>query len=552
MGKDNIVFHSVIWPAQLLGYGHGGELGAGRGALQLPYDIVSSEFLTMEGRQFSTSRNVVIHVGDFLDRYDADSLRYYLTAAGPETQDTDFTWAEFVRRTNDELVATWGNLVNRTLQSAFRHFGSVPEPREPHEADRAVLAEVDAGFGAVGEEIERARFRNALAEAMALAGRVNRYLSAEAPWAMLESDRARAGTILYTRAPLRRRSQAPAHPVPAAHVPAAPRVPGVRGVDRRPARAPRRRAGGRQRPHRTHGGLRDVGRSLGAESVAAGSEAPGTVAALRQARLRSSGRLGARAYGKADRLVIDTHAHLDACEDDPGEMLARAREAGVTRVVTIGTGIDSCRRAVAIAGVHDGVVAALGIDPHQAATPEAERIGELRALLAEPRVVAVGESGLDGYHGADTLLEQRALLDAHLALAEELGLPVVIHSRAASAETAAALAPFRGTVVLHCFSELELLELAVERRYYVSFAGNVTYPKAEALRSVAAQVPADRILAETDSPYLSPQPVRGRRNEPANVMHTLAVLAAEREETASELEMRIEENADRAFGLGHP
>jgi len=198
MGKDNIVFHSVIWPAQLLGYGDGGELGAGRGALELPYDIVSSEFLTMEGKQFSTSRNVVIHVGDFLDRYDADSLRYYLTAAGPETQDTDFTWAEFVRRNNDELVATWGNLVNRTLQSAFRTFGCVPEHGELRETDRAVLAEVAAGFDVVGEEIERARFRNALAEAIALAARVNRYLSEEAPWAVLESDRARGGTILYT------------------------------------------------------------------------------------------------------------------------------------------------------------------------------------------------------------------------------------------------------------------------------------------------------------------------------------------------------------------
>ena len=198
MGKDNIVFHSVIWPAQLLGYGEGGELGAGRGSLLLPHDIVSSEFLTMEGRQFSTSRNVVIHVGDFLDRYDADSLRYYLTAAGPETQDTDFTWAEFVRRNNDELVATWGNLVNRTLQSASRNFGCVPEPGELCETDRAVLAEVDAGFGSVGAEIERARFRNALAEAMSLAARVNRYLSEEAPGAVLESDRSRGGTILYT------------------------------------------------------------------------------------------------------------------------------------------------------------------------------------------------------------------------------------------------------------------------------------------------------------------------------------------------------------------
>jgi len=197
MGKDNIVFHSVIWPSQLIGYGTGGELGGGRAVLDLPYDIVSSEFLTMEGKQFSTSRNVVIHVGDFLERYSADSLRYYLTAAGPETQDSDFTWAEFVRRNNDELVATWGNLVHRTLQSAFRTFGAVPEPGELHDADEAVIAEVEAGFASVGIEIERARFKAALAEVMALATRVNRYVSAEAPWAVLETDRQRAGTILY-------------------------------------------------------------------------------------------------------------------------------------------------------------------------------------------------------------------------------------------------------------------------------------------------------------------------------------------------------------------
>jgi methionyl-tRNA synthetase len=197
MGKDNIVFHSVIWPAQLLGYGDGGELGAGAGRLVLPYDVVSSEFLTMEGKQFSTSRNVVIHVGDFLDRYGPDSLRYYLTAAGPETHDTDFTWAEFVRRNNDELVANWGNLVNRTLQSAHRNFGCVPTPGQLTQPDRAVLAAVEAGFGTVGADIERARFRAALAEAMALAARVNRYVSAEAPWAALGTDPARASTILY-------------------------------------------------------------------------------------------------------------------------------------------------------------------------------------------------------------------------------------------------------------------------------------------------------------------------------------------------------------------
>jgi TatD DNase family protein len=248
--------------------------------------------------------------------------------------------------------------------------------------------------------------------------------------------------------------------------------------------------------------------------------------------------------------VIDTHAHLDACEAGAEEVLDRARAAGVTRVVTIGTGVESCRAAVEIAGAHDGVTAALGIDPHRAATADAARLDELRELLSRPRVVAVGETGLDGHHGAGTLREQRALFDAQLALADELRLPVVIHSRAASAETAAALAGFHGTVVLHCFSEPELLEPALERGYYVSFAGNVTYPKAGDLRAVVARVPGDRILAETDSPYLAPQPVRGRRNEPANAMHTLGVLAAERGVAVQELEARIDENADRAFGLG--
>jgi methionyl-tRNA synthetase len=197
MGKDNIVFHTVIWPSMLLGYGDAGELGAGRGPLQLPYDVVASEFLTMEGKQFSASRGVGIYVHDFLSRYDPDPLRYYLMAAGPETQDTDFTWAEFVRRNNDELLANWGNLVNRTLASAYRNFGEVPAPGELTDADRALLAAVEGGFGTVGDQIESARFRNAIGEAMRLSTLVNQYVNDQAPWALVKTDRERAGTVLY-------------------------------------------------------------------------------------------------------------------------------------------------------------------------------------------------------------------------------------------------------------------------------------------------------------------------------------------------------------------
>jgi methionyl-tRNA synthetase len=197
MGKDNIVFHSIIWPSILLGYEEGGELGAGKGPLTLPYDVVASEFLTMEGKQFSVSRGVAIDVGDFLSRYDPDPLRYFLTAAGPETQDTDFTWSEFVRRNNDELVANWGNLVNRTLTSVHRTFGAVPEPGELEDEDRRLLEGIDSGFDTVGEAIEAARFKAALAEAMRLASLVNQYTSEQAPWALIETDRERAGTVLY-------------------------------------------------------------------------------------------------------------------------------------------------------------------------------------------------------------------------------------------------------------------------------------------------------------------------------------------------------------------
>jgi TatD DNase family protein len=247
--------------------------------------------------------------------------------------------------------------------------------------------------------------------------------------------------------------------------------------------------------------------------------------------------------------VIDTHAHLDGCDEPAGALLARARDAGVTRVITVGTGIDSCRAALAIASSNEGVYAVLGIDPHQAAGAEAQRVEELRELLAHPKAVAVGETGLDNFHRFATPEEQRALFDAQIELATELGLPLVIHSRDAVAATAAALAGFDGTVVLHCFSAPGLLDPALERGYYVSFAGNVTYPKAPELRECAARVPRDRILAETDSPYLAPQPLRGRKNEPANVLHTVAVLADARGEDAAELADRIDANATRAFGL---
>ena len=245
--------------------------------------------------------------------------------------------------------------------------------------------------------------------------------------------------------------------------------------------------------------------------------------------------------------MIDTHAHLDALEE-PSEVIARARAAGVTRIVTIGTGIESCRRALALAE-HEAVYAALGIDPHQAGTEEAARVGELQALLSHPKAVAVGEAGLDYHYGAGRKPEQRELFSAQLGLARELELPIVVHTRSANADTAELLREHEGTVVMHCFSEPELVSVGVDRGWYFSFAGNVTYPKADDLRAAAAAVPAARLLVETDSPYLAPQPVRGRTNEPAHVLHTVTALAAARNEDEDELAARLDANASTAFRL---
>jgi TatD DNase family protein len=245
--------------------------------------------------------------------------------------------------------------------------------------------------------------------------------------------------------------------------------------------------------------------------------------------------------------VIDTHAHLDACAEPSSDVIARAAAAGVNRILAVGSGLDSCRATLELAEREEEVFAVLGIHPHQAG--DADGLDELRRLLGHERAVAVGETGLDFFRDYAPRDDQRRLFEAQVALATEVAKPVVVHTRAADEQTASVLEGFAGEVVLHCFSSPGLLSVALERGYYVSFAGNVTYPRAGDLRDAAARVPADRILAETDSPYLAPQRVRGKRNEPANVVHTLSVLAEVRGEQPAELERRIEENAAAVFSL---
>ncbi len=202
MGKDNITFHSQIWPAELLGYDGKGAKGGAPGAygeLQLPTEVVSSEFLTMEGRKFASSRGIVIYVRDMLARYQPDALRYFIAVAGPENQDSDFTWSDFLRRTNDELVAGWGNLVNRTASMIHKNFGEIPAAGDLLDVDRAILDQSRAAFGTVGELIGTHRHKAAIAEAMRVVQEANRYVSETEPW-KLKGDRERLGTVLNTAA----------------------------------------------------------------------------------------------------------------------------------------------------------------------------------------------------------------------------------------------------------------------------------------------------------------------------------------------------------------
>src|SRR5215510_7443675 len=188
LGKDNIPFHTIVWPAMLIG--HGDRV--------LPYDVPASEFMTLEGERMSSSRNWAIWLPDIESRYPPDQIRYYLAANAPEGRDSNWSWSDFIRRNNDDLLGTWGNLAHRVLTIAWRNFGVVPEPGAFRETDLQLLATSEEAFGEVGGLIERVRLKAALQETLAVARRANQYLSEEKPWALLKTDRSRAATVIYT------------------------------------------------------------------------------------------------------------------------------------------------------------------------------------------------------------------------------------------------------------------------------------------------------------------------------------------------------------------
>jgi TatD DNase family protein len=249
--------------------------------------------------------------------------------------------------------------------------------------------------------------------------------------------------------------------------------------------------------------------------------------------------------------VVDSHTHLDLCEPPDAELVAAALDAGVSRIVTIGIDGASCRAALAAAEDFPQVYAAIGRHPNSATGFDDADLAELAALAAHPKCVAVGETGLDFYREGAPRADQERAFRAQISLARSVGKPLVIHTREASDETLAILAAEAAgvRVILHCFSMAERIEECLAHEdWWISFAGNMTYPKAEALRVAALKVPASRLLVETDAPFLSPQAVRGRPNQPAHVALTAQVLAVERRVAYEEFEAGVQASAAEAFG----
>jgi TatD DNase family protein len=248
--------------------------------------------------------------------------------------------------------------------------------------------------------------------------------------------------------------------------------------------------------------------------------------------------------------MIDSHTHLTSCAQPPEELVAAAERVGVRRLLTVGTDGDSCRAALRIAEDFPQVYVAIGRHPNHASGFDDADLAELKALAAHPRCRAIGETGLDFFRATAPREDQERAFAAHMQLARATGKPLVIHTRAADDDTLSMLGGQADglRVVLHCFSMPDRLDACLERGYWISFAGNVTYPPNRALREAARDVPAERLLVETDAPYLTPQAVRKERNQPANVTLTAEVVAAERGVSYEELEAQVERNAAELFG----
>ena len=492
IGKDILKFHCVYWPALLLAAGY-----------EPPHHLFVHGFLLMDDKKMSKSLGNVLDPFGVIDRFGADALRFYCFREVPFGQDGSISPAGFETRYETELANDYGNLASRTLAMIDRYRDGIVPVAEP---DPALAPDLDGLAARVAELLDRAELTTALEEVWLRVRRLNRFVEERAPWQLAKQPAAAAqlDQTLYGLAEGLRVITVLLHPY-------------------MPAAAERLLAAlGRPELDLSGGGVRS---------------SPG--------RRRDHG-----ARAAVPQAVIDSHAHLDHCEPADAELVAAADRAGVRRLLAIGMDGASCRAALAAAEAFPQVYAAVGRHPHEAVGFDDADLAELRALAAHERCVAVGETGLDYHRDLAPRPDQARAFDAQVELAREVDRALVIHTRAAADDTLAVLRERAGglRVILHCFSMPERLDECLAAGWWISFAGNVTYPTATELADAAARVPLDRLLVETDAPFLAPQPVRGRPNEPANVVHTARFVADRRGIAYEELEAAVERAAAEVFG----
>ncbi len=495
VGKDILRFHAVYWPAFLMAAG-----------IATPKRIFAHGWLLNKGEKMSKSLGNVVRPAELIAQYGLDPVRYYLMREVPFGSDGYISHETMVARINGDLANDFGNLAQRVLTLVQRNCrGTVPTSGEFTAHDRNLLDAALALLEEVRGQMREQAFHRALEAIWRVVSLANRYVDENAPWALAKTDQKRMATVLYVLAEAIRHLAilaSPFMPASCARLLDLLAVP----VDARDFKALQARP------------LKE-----------------GTVIA--QARGHLSPLCGACDFPrKRGRflMLVDSHCHLDFPDFAPERdaVVARARAAGVATMVTISTKLTGFPAVRAIAETYPEIWCSVGVHPHEAAVEEgADEPQQLAALAAQPRVIGIGETGLDYYYEHSPREAQKRAFRAHCAAARATRLPLIVHSRDADEDMAEILAEesqdgaLRG--LLHCFSSgAALARRALELGFFISISGIVTFKAAEPLRAILRGLPLDRLLVETDAPYLAPVPLRGKRNEPAFVVHTAAAVAA--------------------------
>ena len=486
VGKDIIRFHTVYWPAFLMAAG-----------LEPPCAVFSTGWWTVRGEKMSKSLGNVIPPSELVAKYGLDPVRYFLLREVPFGNDGDFSDAALIRRMNSELANDLGNLAQRTLSQIAKNLGGVlPAATAPTEDDATLLDAAAALPSVMRPLMDRVALGEAIEETWKVIRSANAYIDRQAPWALKKTDPARMAAVLRVLVDVIRPVATVLQPV----------MPGSMGRMLDQVGVP---------PD-----ARDLARwerSCQAESCCQHPPEYSHVTSKRRPSLL---------------MLIDSHCHLDMFpEEERAALLARAAEAGVGEMVSIGTRLGQSRNLVDLVARFPNVWCTIGVHPHNAGEGPAPEPEALAAMARPAKVVGIGESGLDYFYDKAPRAAQQASFRAHIRGARLADMPLVIHARNADDDVARMLqeewdagGPFK--FLLHCFSSgRALAEAALTLGGSLSFSGILTFPKSEDIRAIARDAPDDRLLVETDAPYLAPVPYRGRRNEPAYVADTARVLA---------------------------